>query len=236
MYRVHWKPMEHSCFPLCLKPLQLINVKRNCIILTPLSYDKTMSDAGYFVIDGIGSMISSRTKTESFKRWGSQSLSFGVFSGLLETRGYKTVEPSIFQRYMCNYNYIYYFFIFGVCIYIYINNILCDFARTIFPLFLQLLEQWTFATVGSIQFIFINLNEIIGFFFLYFHSVLSSSSHHLMTYLKPRGNRRSYWPSLLLKQKSTWLPMATFLCQRETPAYKAPEVTCMRKHMKSISV
>lgn len=57
---------------------------------------------------------------------------------------------------------------------------------------------------------------------LSFYSASSCSSHRLMTYPKPRGSRRSYWPSLLLGEMPPWIKMATFLSQRGTPTYEAP--------------
>lgn len=50
-----------------------------------------------------------------------------------------------------------------------------------------------------------------------------------MIYPKPRGRRRDRWSFLHLKEMLSWVEMATFLSQRETPPYEHPEVLYMEE-------
>lgn len=59
------------------------------------------------------------------------------------------------------------------------------------------------------------------------NSVSRCSSLPLMIYPKPRESRRGYWPSSLLTEMPPWVEMATFLSQRQTPAYDAPVTMSM---------
>lgn len=53
-------------------------------------------------------------------------------------------------------------------------------------------------------------------------SASSYSSHHLTTYPKPRGSRRTYWSSLPLRENPQQPETATARSQRWTPTYEPP--------------